>query len=59
MRTLATNDADSLMAAAEKAGLAAEKLGTFGGEQIALGASVCALSDISEAYRTGLNRVVA
>ena len=49
---VAPGTVDALLAAARKAGVPAARVGGFGGETVALGASVAPLSDLSRLYRT-------
>jgi phosphoribosylformylglycinamidine synthase len=54
---LATQDADALLAAAQKAGIPATTVGSVGGTSLKLGTSEVALADIAQAHQTGLGKI--
>ena len=56
---LAAKDAGALIAAAQKAGVPAEAIGSVGGSDIQLGSSKVSLADIREANENGLPNIAA
>ena len=54
---LATPDADKLLAAANKAGIAATEIGGFGGAEIVLGNSTVSLADVKAASDAGIPNI--
>lgn len=56
---IATSNPDAVLAAAKSAGVPAEVIGTATGDTLSLGATSVALSDLREAFTTGLPKAVA